>query len=340
MASKVLCTLAWVNGVAASNDTVGDGLCPGSYATSPQSGWLWDTGVRSYPSCTSPSVENNAQQCAGDPTSVIIRASGSPQCLATQMPGCKFNLHTMSQLDFDVTLQNCQGTWAAPLWLTPDHWAGGGRSGEIDMVELCPTDGIHSNFAGAYAPYGSEVKWNYDANSFSGHVTMIIDSAGEVTVDLCTGSAPCAKTNGGATYGNIYGSNACSGADCVYTFISDIWNGLEGDGGYWGCTGGKTNPGSTCAYSIRNIQAKASEGAFPSHCAALVSGSSPTPSPPSPQPSPSPSPPSGSCQVGDFVTCSDGTACGGNQCCRDGSTCPSASNSFTGCSGKLSDCTR
>lgn len=71
------------------------------------------------------------------------------------------------------------------------------------------------------------------------------------------------------------------------------------------------------------------------------------PAPPSPTPSPSPSPsppappsPQGPCSVGEGVSCPGGSGmCAGNQCCMDGSTCPSADNDFTGCSGKTEDCT-
>lgn len=70
---------------------------------------------------------------------------------------------------------------------------------------------------------------------------------------------------------------------------------------------------------------------------------SPSPTPtPSPSPSPSPAPsPSATCNVGDPVPCpSGGAQCQGNQCCVDGSTCPSASNTFTGCPHpKVEDCT-
>ena len=45
------------------------------------------------------------------------------------------------------------------------------------------------------------------------------------------------------------------------------------------------------------------------------------------------------CSLGDSVPCPTGEMCAGNQCCADGSTCPSAQNSFTGCSsGKGYDC--
>jgi hypothetical protein len=51
--------------------------------------------------------------------------------------------------------------------------------------------------------------------------------------------------------------------------------------------------------------------------------------------------------VGDAVSCvtnswssSSNEMCGGNQCCRDGSTCPSAASDFTGCPvAKKFDCT-
>jgi hypothetical protein len=78
----------------------------------------------------------------------------------------------------------------------------------------------------------------------------------------------------------------------------------------------------------------------------------PTPAPapmPSPTPGPAPPPtpalrPEGFCNSGDMVICPgspDHIVCGGNQCCPDGSTCPSAEHSFAGCqSPKTLDCTR
>jgi len=69
----------------------------------------------------------------------------------------------------------------------------------------------------------------------------------------------------------------------------------------------------------------------------------PTPVVPTPYPTPSPAPtPAGACNVGDAVACPGHpeTFCAGNQCCPDGSSCPSAENTFTGCpSGKQQDCT-
>lgn len=50
--------------------------------------------------------------------------------------------------------------------------------------------------------------------------------------------------------------------------------------------------------------------------------------------------PASACNVGDRVKCPNGGYCEGAQCCRDGSACPSAPNTFKGCQkGKATDCT-
>jgi len=70
-------------------------------------------------------------------------------------------------------------------------------------------------------------------------------------------------------------------------------------------------------------------------------GPSPGPSPSPPTP-PTPPPPAPTCHVGDTVACV-GVAgfCAGDQCCADGTTCPSAEESFQGClKPKAADCTK
>jgi len=70
----------------------------------------------------------------------------------------------------------------------------------------------------------------------------------------------------------------------------------------------------------------------------------PTPvQPPGPKPAltmpPTPAP-KPACKVGDHVRCPDGSShkCAGNQCCPDGSTCPSASKDFRCPKPKKADC--
>lgn len=58
---------------------------------------------------------------------------------------------------------------------------------------------------------------------------------------------------------------------------------------------------------------------------------------------PGPPTPGGKCKVGDSVRCpgSSVTMCAGDSCCPDGSTCPSADDSFKGCTkSKTTDCTK
>lgn len=259
-------------------------LCPGSEVVGPSGDWVWTTAASPSPSCTSPAVENNAQMCNGDPTSIVMQATqGVPQCLGSKMPDCQFNLHDLYQMDFDLSMSDCKGTWAAPLWISPHHWEGGGRSGEIDMVENCPADVIASNFAGG----GYHVKWGADANYFSGHVTLW--NSGDIKVKLCDdsevqGDGTC-PGGGEAFYPDIYGSNGCTKGDCVFQFISDIWNGNSGDDGFKGCAKGHPHLDAACGFSIRNIRLQANAGTFPGKCESLTNSAPPSPTPPSP-PSP------------------------------------------------------
>lgn len=249
-------------------------------------------------------MENNAQMCSGDPTSVVIQSNGQPQCLAAKMPDCRFNLRTIQQLDFDVNMIGCGGTWAAPLWMSPDYWAGDGDSGEIDMLENCPVDAVWNNFAGVDASRGTQVRVKIaDPNSFQGHTTMwnqADEGSGIISthVKTCDPSevqdGSCPETGDVAYYHDIFGANGCSnGANCMYTMISDIWNGVAGDPGFQGCTGGHTHPSSGCHVSVTNIRFKANPGTFTGKCSSLVSGS-PTPFP-TPTPTPMPTPASAAC---------------------------------------------
>jgi hypothetical protein len=263
---------------AALNSTSAGSLCGGAAVVEASADWVWSHEAMDSPSCTSPAVENVAEMCEGDPTSVVIRSSGQPQCLSTQMPDCKFNMRSIDQLDFDVNMLGCRGTWAAPLWMSPNRWLGGGDSGEIDMLENCPTDALWSNFAGG----GDQVSWAFaNTDSFSGHTSMWkrADDDGVVSIYVQTcdasevdGTGSCARTSDAAYLRDIYGKNGCNnGGDCVYTLISDIWNGVSGDAGYQSCANGQTHPSSGCSVSVTNIRFKAATGTFAGKCAVLAS---------------------------------------------------------------------
>jgi hypothetical protein len=188
-------------------------------------------------------------------------------------------------MDYDYHIAGCNGIWAAPLWMTPDKWQWGGGSGEVDSLEFCPRDGVHLNFAGG----GHQVPApDASIDNSDGHVTVRKDMAGIVTITACTSAeasankgqctAPTYKDcpdclNGDNKYGcwcnapnNIYGSGGCqNGGDCMWTLVSDIWNGVSGDAGYAGCMTavsslgldqGKPNLKSKCALSVEKILLK------------------------------------------------------------------------------------
>jgi hypothetical protein len=285
--------------------------------------WVFSANKGKSYSCASSSGGVNdmgtpgAQMCDGDPSSVRIGVtSGKSECLVASAPACKIPMHDFVSLDYEFTIDGCNGIWAAPLWLTPDTWQWGPGSGEIDSLEFCGRSEMHMNFAGG----GHQVQ--LPANQFSidgstGHNTVRKDPAGIVTISTCTTQE--AQNNGGhcpapvyedcndcqwgtepdgsphpfacwcnAGANNIYGSGGCTkGTDCMWTLVSDIWNGVNGDAGYWGCMtavpainlpAGKPNLDSQCSFSVERILLRGSGpneslqwgAGSPGSCAALT----------------------------------------------------------------------
>jgi len=217
--------------------------------------------------------------CKNDPSSVRIQLTpGKAECLVANSD-CKIPMHDFVSLDYDFHISGCEGAWAAPLWMTPDVWQWGPGSGEVDSLEFCPRDGVHLNFAGG----GHQVSSSFSINKSEGHVTVRKDEEGIMTIVACAAGklqcdppvyqdcSDCLKSAN--TYGcwcnaqtnppNIYGSGGCkNGGDCMWTLVSDIWNGVSGDAGYEGCMTavpaiglekGKPNLKSSCAFSVEKI---------------------------------------------------------------------------------------
>lgn len=252
--------------------------------------WPFDVSVKKWFSCASSAGATNdlgttPHMCADDPASVRIEVTpGLAECLVASASECKIPMRDFVSLDYDFGVEGCDGVWAAPLWMTPDDWRWGGGSGEIDSLEFCSRDSIHLNFAGG----GHQtVASAFSIDGAAGHVTVRKDAAGIVTISACPAAeaaashgqcaAPqyksCAEClNATNTYGcwcnaesdppNIYGSGGCAkGSDCMWTLVSDIWNGVSGDAGYKGCMtavggvvdAGKPNLKSSCAISVERI---------------------------------------------------------------------------------------
>jgi hypothetical protein len=229
--------------------------------------WVFTTTQDPDYSCASSAGKTNdlgnaPTACANDSASVRIAvAPGKAECLVAKSQACKIPMHDFVSLDYDFHIDQCLGIWAAPLWMTPDKWQWGGGSGEIDSEEFCSRDAIHLNFAGG----GSQKRLDpalFNINRAEGHITVRKDSNGIVTVKACSFeeasgnhgqcTAPVYQDcneclhnaintyacwcNGDTPDLNIYASGGCAnGGDCMWTLVSDIWNGVAGDAGYTGC---------------------------------------------------------------------------------------------------------
>lgn len=257
--------------------------------------WPYNVGKGTSPSCASTNGGTNdlgtaPQQCkSGDPTSVRIETKpGLAECLVASVQECKIPMHDFVSLDYDFSISNCLGVWGCPLWMTPDKWQWGPGSGEIDSLEFCTRDAIHMNFAGG----GHQIRVNsnmFSLDNSSGHVTVRKDNAGIVTTSICNSNEAKLNEDGqcnrpiynscneclqknqnyscwcNPNSNNIYGSGGCqNGGDCLWTLVSDIWNGVSGDGGYSACMSaipgvveqGKPNLNGGCKFSVEHVVLK------------------------------------------------------------------------------------
>jgi hypothetical protein len=254
----------------------------------PSSEWPFNVDVYSSPSCSSSSggvndMGNVPTMCKNDLTSVHVKMRpGVMECLSARADKCKIPMHNFSSLDYDFSIEECYGLWAAPMWMTPDKWQWNGGSGEIDSIEFCPRSGMYTNFAGG--GHQLEAPVEYSPRHGAGHATVRKDTEGIITVKLCSfGEAQsnngqclkpayenCAVCQNSSEYAcycnpplNIYGSGGCqNGGDCLWTLVSDVWNGVFSWSNYY-CMGpipelglGHCEPylNTTCGYSIENIR--------------------------------------------------------------------------------------
>jgi len=214
--------------------------------------WVWSPAVvQEKHSCIHPPTQNIGQMCINDVTSILLDVSKTQEkgigCYLTNMNDCVFNLRDFVQIDFDIVVSDCENTWFS-FWATPrHHWTGDGLSGEMDFIESCPINGIHSNWAGGGVPD----TLSNDTSSFTAHM--------KVTINQTTGKVEIYKdgVKTKAKYDNIFASYACTNDNnCNYVLKADIWNGYDGDGGYDSCMKNyKNNPQpSNCKFSIKNIR--------------------------------------------------------------------------------------
>lgn len=255
----------------------------------PDSDWVWETMQNHRPINVHSCDQAEANHIRGDGVSMCLNASGLPDhtsiyvdmtgvkdktgCFAWYSYACPLDLRTISKLEFDIDIKGCGDVWAGPFWLTPSAWYGpGGQSGEIDLIEACPVGNVNNNFAGCDGAQGI----CHEATIASGgglggpkHIVMTLADSGEVSkggdlkVEVCDlGGSNC--RDGGYFTDFLRTAKSTKmrpvGSTLPYYLVSDIWNGLSGDGGWYGCNA-RNSPATQCQYAVLNIQVHGNHGA-------------------------------------------------------------------------------
>lgn len=178
-------------------------------------------------------------------------------CFGWTSSECTMDLRRVSSIEFDIYLQNCDDIWAAPLWITPTPWVGPGPvSGEVDMVELCPVGSVATNFAGPGHVNEYEKVWSSSSGlGVPKHFVMTIQGdGGDLQTTVCNlDGSNCVKGGHYLDFLDTVSSAKSKGPTSPYTFTSDVWNGIGGDGGWSGCKA-KNNVDTTCQFAVMNIR--------------------------------------------------------------------------------------
>ena len=67
-------------------------------------------------------------------------------CPAYKLQDCGFKMDQIEAISADISMEDCERTWACPFWITPETWVHLGRpddqflSGEIDLFEIVGAD--------------------------------------------------------------------------------------------------------------------------------------------------------------------------------------------------------
>jgi len=242
--------------------------------------WLWETGAGTFPSCDMPVRGDIGSMCIdsnGQPdyTSLYVDLASAPNrigCFAWLASSCVMDFRRVLRIEFDFDVKSCGSVWAAPLWISPQPWdSPGPTSGEVDLVEACPVGSLYTNFAtgGHEMPIGNP-------SDLGGpkHMIMMIDSSASLVAGgtLRTQICDFGKTNcrDYEDFMSRVSPTKGRGQSFPYTFLSDIWNGHGGDGGWTGCKA-FNNPNSQCQYVIHNIKIYTVDGRpmFSGKCGAL-----------------------------------------------------------------------
>lgn len=209
-----------------------------------------------------------------DETSLLLDMRSIPNkggCFVWSTWGCGTDMTRVSKIEFDFDFAQCQDIWTAPLWITPEVWLDpGGTSGEIDFLEMCPVGSVATNFGAGGQPGESQLQWGSGAGpNGPKHMSMTFDRSGNLRSTICNldGTTGCFA---GARYDSFMNRITSKNN---HHFVSDVWNGYGGDGGWYGC-GARHNEGTQCHYAIMNIRVHTFDGSslYSGACAAMNGG--------------------------------------------------------------------
>lgn len=201
-------------------------------------------------------IRSNGQ---ADETSLFLdmpSLSNRSGCFVWEILDCGTDLTRVSKIEFDFDFLNCNDVWTAPLWITPHDWKSPGwTSGEIDLVEMCPVGNAWTNFAGqGPSQQENQMMWGSGVGVGPKHFTLTLDEAGNLTTRIC-------NLDGTSCFDGAYYRNFLDSVESKHNhhFVSDVWNGHGGDGGWTGCKA-KNNQETQCKYAIMNLQLHAKDG--------------------------------------------------------------------------------
>jgi len=205
-----------------------------------------------------------------DETSIMFDMSAKSSktgCFVSEALGCGTDMTLVSKIEFDLDFSECHDVWAAPLWITPQTWIKpGGTSGEIDFLEMCPVGTVATNFGASGQPGETQRIWGNGIGADGPkHFILTLDQGGNLKTRIChLDGSGCFD---GAHYDGFL-NRITSKRD--HHFVSDIWNGYSGDGGWWGC-GARHSPNTNCRYAVMNIRVHTRSGIplYSGNCAAL-----------------------------------------------------------------------
>jgi len=229
---------------------------------------IWTHQGGSY-SCNGSYNDEGFSQCQGDPTSISLDMSHVRQkdnCFAyNTSQKLPFKPSQIRELSFDAQWDQCGDIWAAPIWLTPSSWEiNQGQSGEIDFIETCRSNdnyGIKTAIMcdqhlerdnKCYEPNWGNGQSSNGAKHFIGQIDH---NSGDWTMHKCdnlneTNVANCQLIS---RYPRFLFTNNGSKKNMDFHFVSDLWGGDGGDGGFDNC-GNPNKPDTTCKYTIANIK--------------------------------------------------------------------------------------